>query len=114
MARQPQILAIWPAIWPTDPAAAEITTVSPGLMRPVSISAKYAVGPLVPRKSSQCGRSATSGSTRRAVPAGTAAYSCQPVVATTRSPGCQAPSLDSTTSATDAAVITSPTLTPLV
>ena len=29
--RQPLILAIWPTIEPTDPAAAETTTVSPAL-----------------------------------------------------------------------------------
>ena len=32
MARQPASFAIWPAIWPTEPAAAEMRTVSPGFI----------------------------------------------------------------------------------
>ena len=34
--RQPLILAIWPAMLPTPPAAPEMTTVSPALTRPTS------------------------------------------------------------------------------
>ena len=38
--RQPAILAIWPTAEPTDPAAVDTTTVSPGRGRPTSSSAK--------------------------------------------------------------------------
>ena len=47
--RQPLILAIWPTTWPTAPAAAETTTVSPATGRPISSSPKYAVIPGMPR-----------------------------------------------------------------
>ena len=43
MARQPLILAIWPASEPTAPAAAETTTVCPSCGCPISSRPKYAV-----------------------------------------------------------------------
>ena len=38
--RQPLILAIWPTVWPTAPAAPETTTVSPAFGWPTSIRPK--------------------------------------------------------------------------
>ena len=46
--RAPAILAIWPAIDPVAPAAAETTTVFPGCGRPTSFMPKYAVAPVGP------------------------------------------------------------------
>ena len=56
---QPAILAIWPTAEPTEPAAVETTTVSPGRGCPTSSSAKYAVTPLRPStpSDSESGRS---------------------------------------------------------
>ena len=34
--RHPWILAIWPTMWPTEPAAADTTTVSPAFGWPTS------------------------------------------------------------------------------
>jgi len=47
--RQPLILAIWPATEPVAPAAPDTTTVSPGLILPISIIPKYDVRPLTPK-----------------------------------------------------------------
>ena len=49
IARQPLMRAICPTLLPTDPAAPDTTTVSPGSGLPTSSSPKYAVRPLIPR-----------------------------------------------------------------
>ena len=38
--RAPSAFATWPATWPTDPAAADTTKVSPGCTRPISVTPK--------------------------------------------------------------------------
>ena len=85
--RQPASLAICPTAEPTDPAAVDTTTVSPGLGSPTSVSAKYAVTPLSPStpSASDSGRS-VSVTLRRMGRGSVTAYSCQPSMPITRSP----------------------------
>lgn len=50
----PKFLAIWTAIQPTAPVAADMTTVSFGLIFPISCKPKQAVNPEIPRMPKKC------------------------------------------------------------
>src|SRR4029077_19341310 len=94
---QPLIFAIWPTIDPTEPAAADTTTVSPDCGFPQPSRPKYAVQPATTHTLNRCVIGSMRG-TLVASFAGSAAKSCQPVSANTRSPAAKPGAFDETTS----------------
>ena len=100
--RAPARFASCPATLPVAPAAADTTTVSPGLTAPSS-SPKYAVSPFSPSTPRWCdnGPSTSIGTTSDS---GSAAHSCQPAWPDTIVPSGSSDSVN--------AAITSPTPSP--
>ncbi len=114
--RAPRILPIWPAVEPTAPAAADITTVSPALTRPIVIIATWAVWPGMPSAPSAVDGGATEASSLRSGSRSglTAAYWRQPVRPSTRSPTTKFALFEATTSDTVGPYTTSPSCTLLM
>ncbi len=107
-ARQPLILASWPTVWPTAPAAPETTTVSPGFGPHTSSSPKYAVMPGMPSTFSHCGIEPSRRSIFCSARAGRQAYACAPTRPPTMSPAARPGSAEASTRPMPPARITSP------
>src|SRR5882757_5855880 len=76
--RAPLILAIWPTSEPTAPEAADTTTVSPALGRPIFISPHHAVMPGMPSTDSAAESGAALGSSFIDMAPLDTAWLCQP------------------------------------
>src|SRR5699024_294908 len=102
----PMSLAIWPTADPTDPAAPEPKTDSPGWKRPMRSRPPYAVRPVDPStpRDAETGTPSISRTTRNCRPSA-CAMSRQPRSCWTTAPTGWAPDRDSTTRPTAAPVI---------
>ncbi len=107
-ARQPLSFAICPTTAPTAPDAAETTTVSPALGRPMSRRPTYAVIPGMPSTPRAVVRGASFGSSFRRPTVLATAWDCQPLKPRTKSPFGNAGLLEAITSLTVPPTITVP------